>query len=513
MIVLKILLWTVVALVAAILVARLIFRLPSIAGRPFEAAIPADETTRLGREMFAGMRTHPGLSGFIPLMSGHDALGSRLELAHRAERSIDVQYYIWHDDTSGRLLLKALHDAALRGVRVRLLLDDNGIPGLDDTLYALNALEHFEVRLFNPSTIRRPKYAGYAFDLLRMNRRMHNKSYLVDGALAIIGGRNIGDEYFQVGDADFYLDLDVIAIGPIVAETAEAFDAYWNCSSVFALEQIVRKVKDPDALRETLTTSASTPEAQKVVGELTTSAERLNRHSITPDWTEIRLVVDDPIKGTGGAKRKHLMVTHLDQILGGVESELNLVSAYFVPGTGGLRLFSSLARTRRVRILTNALDTTDVLMVHAGYTKYRRRLLKAGVELFELKLRAGKVRGDEEIKRFGLSGASLHAKTFAIDQKRVFIGSFNFDPRSALLNCEMGFMIESPVLAKMTTAAFDGALEVMCYKPQLSVEERLVWTEKKHDGKVAIYQQEPGSTLYDQAAIVVIGVLPIEWLL
>lgn len=498
----------------AILLGRLCFPLPSIKGRPVSRSIPADETTPLGRSMIDGMAAHPGKSGFIPLLSGQDALGSRLDLARKAEQSIDAQYYIWHDDTSGRLLLKELYEAATRGVRVRLLLDDNGIDAMDDILWALNLHKNFEVRLFNPSTVRRPKYAGYAFDLMRMNRRMHNKAFLVDGAYAIIGGRNIGDEYFQVGDADFYLDLDVVATGPIVAETAAAFDLYWNADSVFAVEQIMRRVHDLNALEETLRTRDTSPEALKLVGDVTTSVGRMDHHAITLDWTEIHLVVDDPVKGKGRARRNQLMITRLDEILGGVEHELDLVSAYFVPGKHGLDVFRDLTTSgRRVRILTNALNTTDVLMVHAGYTKYRRRLLKAGVELFELKLRAGKTSGEEEIPRFGLSGASLHAKTFAVDKKRVFIGSFNFDPRSALLNCEMGFLIDSPVLAKMTSAAFDGPVEVMSYRPQLSADKRLVWTEKLPDGRQVIYQQEPGATLFDQGAIVVIGLLPIEWLL
>ncbi len=194
-----------------------------------------------GRNGYGGERYPPRKIGVFPLRGGHDALASRLALIAAAEASIDAQYYIWHDDTSGILLLDALYQAARRGVRVRLLLDDNGVPGLDGFMATLNTQENFEIRLFNPSTIRNPKSLGYTFDFFRMNRRMHNKSLIADGAVAILGGRNIGDEYFEVGDDNFYVDMDVLAAGAIVPETAAIFDAYWNSPSVFEAEKIIRE--------------------------------------------------------------------------------------------------------------------------------------------------------------------------------------------------------------------------------------------------------------------------------
>ena len=221
-----------VAFAVFVVVARLLFPLPDISVRESSAALPASPETQLGATFIADTALHPGLSGVIPLQGGHDALASRIELAAVAEQSLNVQYYIWQDDTSGIILLDALHEAARRGVRVRLLLDDNGVSGLDSVIAALNAQPNFDVRLFNPSTVRSPKLLGYAFDFFRMNRRMHNKSFIVDGAIAIVGGRNIGDEYFQVGDDDFYLDMDVLTTGAVVPETADMFDAYWNLSLI-----------------------------------------------------------------------------------------------------------------------------------------------------------------------------------------------------------------------------------------------------------------------------------------
>lgn len=498
----------------AILIGRLIFPLPPLENRTPSFALPASTETSLGQRTLEASEIHPGLSGFIPLLSGYDALGSRLKLIEHASASIDIQYYIWKDDISGLLMAKALLDAARRGVRVRLLLDDNGIPGLDGKLAALNSAENLDVRLFNPSTIRRPKYLGYALDFPRMNRRMHNKSLIVDGAAAIIGGRNIGDEYFQVGDVDFYIDLDVLAVGPIVRDTAEMFDRYWNSDSVHPFENIVKVKGDLAALRANVDQAAASTEGQTVISDIVTSVEHFERRQISPEWTEITLYADDPKKGLAKATKDGLMITRLTEIIGGVQRRLDLVSAYFVPGKTGMKIFSNLAKNgREVHILTNALNTTDVLVVHAGYTKYRRKLLKAGVNLFELKLRAGKSPGEEELPRFGLSGASLHAKTFAIDEERVFIGSFNFDPRSSLLNCEMGFLIDSKSLAHMTSAVFNGPVEMMSYRPVLTVEESMVWTEKRTEGRDRIYQQEPGATWFQQISIVIIGRLPVEWML
>lgn len=496
-----------------IMVLRLIFPLPDIAGRPSSTGLPADPSTRLGAAFDAEIRARPGKTGIAPLSDGNDALGSRLALAALAEHSIDAQYYIWHDDISGNLMLRALYDAAKRGVRVRLLLDDNGIPGLDSTVAALNALDNFEIRLFNPSTVRNPKFLGYALDFFRMNRRMHNKSFIVDGAVAIIGGRNIGDEYFKVGDEQFFLDLDVVSLGAVVPETAAAFDLYWNSASVFGAETIISGNGDLDAFLRRTEQAATGPSAAALKASLTSSAQRVAEDGAVMEWADVRLVVDDPSKGLGKARRDQLMITRLGGILGEVKSRLELVSAYFIPGRQGTEFFAGLARSGvQIRVLTNAINTTDVLMVHAGYTKYRRELLEAGVELFELKLRDGQP-GSEELNPVGFSGASLHAKTFAVDQSRVFVGSFNFDPRSATLNCEMGFLIDSPTLAQRATEAFDQSIPLAAYRPALTPENKMIWRETKPDGEVDIYQQEPGASWIQQVAIVVIGLLPVEWML
>lgn len=499
-------------LALAIVTARLIFALPDISNRAESQAIPASPETELGRFVARAAVERPDLSGVIPLQDGKDALASRLKLADMAEATIDLQYYIWHDDTSGILLLEALQRAAQRGVRVRLLLDDNGVPELDPFMAALNAEPGFEIRLFNPSTIRSPKLAGYTFDFFRMNRRMHNKSMLVDGAAAIIGGRNIGDEYFQVGEDVFYADMDVLAAAAIVPETAAVFDAYWNSASVFEVERVIDGAGDMPGFAARVAEIRAGEAAVDFLDGMDSSAARYAASAAAMEWTDVKLVADDPVKGLGVATRDQLMITRLGEILGGIERKLDLVSAYFVPGRAGTDFFVDLAQSgNEVRILTNALNTTDVLLVHAGYTKYRRALMEAGAQLYELKLRGGPAAANA--LPLGLSGASLHAKTLAVDDNRIFIGSFNFDPRSAMLNCEMGFLIDSPALAQGLHDMFDERLDYVSYRPALTPEQKMIWRESLRDAEARVYQEEPGATWFQQVAMVVIGLMPVEWML
>ncbi len=496
---------------------RLAFPLPDISQRAPDVAIPADPARGLGMRFAQAAARFPAKTGVLPLIDGREALGSRLFLASRAEVSIDAQYYIWHDDVSGRLLLKALHDAALRGVRVRLLLDDNGIDGMDPYLAGLNALPNFEVRLFNPSTIRTPKTLGYTFSFARMNRRMHNKAFIVDGAAAIVGGRNIGDVYFQIGAGSSYVDADVLGIGAVVPETQAAFDAYWNSASAYELERLVAGPGDRPGLLAAAAEAARTDAAAEFRAAMAVIGQRVADEGRSLEWTDVAILVDDPAKGLGQADPDQLLIARLKEKLGAVEQRLDLVSAYFVPGRNGTAFLADLATAgHRVRIETNALETTDVLVVHAGYSKHRRELLEAGVRLWELKPRADAPAEEAGVGLFGslgVSGTSLHAKTFAIDGAQVFIGSFNFDPRSARLNCEMGFLIDSPAMAAALHRHFDAELPAISYRPELTADGRMVWQENLPDGTVVTHEREPGVSWLKRLAIVAIAVLPLEWML
>ena len=488
---------------------------PDVSGRDAVHAIPADEQTRLGRLMMSGLREHPGKSGVLALRDARDALASRLALVRAAERSIDVQYYIWHADSSGTLLLGELLDAARRGVRVRLLLDDIGVSGVDDALAALDGQPNVEVRLFNPSMIRHPKLVSYLFDFRRMNRRMHNKALIVDGAAAIVGGRNIGDEYFDVGYDALFIDLDVLATGTVVPETALAFDAYWNSPSAIDVDQVIDSNATLASLQGRVSRIRERPGSDQLRDDPRISSERFLRGGLALEWTAVQLVVDDPAKARGEADPDDLLIHQLGRLLDGVDEGVDLVSAYFVPANVGTEYLSRLMREgRQVRVMTNAMATTDVVIVHAGYAKYRRALLQAGVQLFELKPAPGQTVGNEvQVQPFGLSGASLHTKALAIDGEQIFVGSFNFDPRSALFNCEMGFLIDSAVMAERMSEAFRTRMATATMQPRLRDDGSMIWHEPLADGTVRIHETEPGTKAWQRVLIHVLGWLPIQWLL
>lgn len=505
----------VVAVAAMILVARVVFALPDREEAAASVALPPAETGRMADALRAAPESDADRTGVVALPDGPGAFASRVLLADAAVQSIDAQYYIWHGDLTGVLLLDALKRAADRGVRVRLLLDDNGTSGLDRELAALNAHPSAEVRLWNPFNLRRMKVLSYAFDFFRLNRRMHNKSFTVDGLATIVGGRNVGDEYFGTGQSALYIDLDVIAVGAAVEEVGADFDRYWASPSVYPVGQVIPHL-DPGAtpVEDALMRASADPQFEEYREVLANSqtVRRLLEGELAFEWTDVTLVSDDPRKGQGRASRDDLLAERLATSVGRIEHRLDGVSPYFVPGAQGVRAFVDLAsRGVEVRLLTNSQAATDVMPVHAGYAKRREALLAGGVSLFELKSRVapGAARGDAG--PFGSSGASLHAKTFAVDGNRIYVGSFNFDPRSTLLNTEMGFLIESERLAGRLHEMFDNGLPAMAYEVILQ-DGDLAWREAA-DGTSLLHEKEPETSAIERAAVTVIGWLPVEWLL
>lgn len=472
--------------------------------------------TKLGRASASRVAAHPGMSGILALADGRDAFAARALLAGAAERTLDVQYYIWHDDLSGMLLFQALHRAAERGVRVRLLLDDNGTFGIDALLLALHRHPNIEVRLFNPFRQRSWRWLGYLTDFSRMNRRMHNKSFTADNQVTIIGGRNVGDEYFGAGQEFLFVDLDVMAIGPVVDDVSTDFDRYWSSQSAWPVDQVVRDGTTPDA--EAFTAQAARMERDPAAAGYvravasTPFVHELLSGTLPLEWAPTRMVSDDPAKGLGLARDSAMLPSQLAELLGQPRSELELVSAYFVPAKKGTHAFVRMAGEGvRVRILTNSLEATDVVAVHAGYVKRRRTLLEAGVELYETSGRsAPPPTRDHGIA--GSSSASLHAKTFSVDRKRIFVGSFNFDPRSAWLNTEMGFVIESPELAGRIADTFDERVLAHAYVVQLGETGDLQWIEHGN-GERIVHDEEPRASLGRRFAVWLLSLLPIEWLL
>lgn len=476
----------------------------------------AKDETRLARSVRPLHQMHIAESGFVTLSDGHAAFAARVALADAAEYSLDIQYYIWHGDLTGLLLFDALLRAAERGVRVRLLLDDNNTVGLDAIIARLNVHPNIEVRLFNAFAIRRWRALCYLTDFSRLNRRMHNKSFTADRQVAIVGGRNIGDEYFGAGNNALFIDLDILAIGQVVKNVTDDFERYWTSEASSPAEQVVRKPHNA-TVADLLCASEQAvcrPQArvyyeaiykQSFVRDLLAGRLRF-------EWAAISLVSDNPDKALGKAPRHTLIWPRLKAILGTPTTELELVSPYLVPARAGVEAFASFVQKGvRVTLLTNSLEATDVIAVHAGYAKRRKPLLAAGAALFELKRMASipKVR-DRGLT--GGSGSSLHAKVFSIDRQRVFIGSFNFDPRSEKLNTEMGFVIESPDLAGKIADNLGRLLASHAYEVRIGEEGKLEWVEQV-DSATDVHYCEPGASFWRRAGVAVAALLPIDWLL
>ncbi|TDT77966.1 putative cardiolipin synthase [Litoreibacter halocynthiae] len=509
---LRYLVYTVVFLASAILVARLIFPAPSNTDRNETSALGPAESGPLTEALTQSSARHKGLTGIAPLQNGLDAFAARILLANAAVSSIDVQYYIWRGDMTGHLLLKALYRAAERGVRVRLLLDDNGIEGLDDILVALDAHPNIEFRLYNPFTLRRFKRLSYAFDFFRLNHRMHNKAFTVDGRASILGGRNVGDEYFGTGTTPLQVDLDVLAVGDIVPQISADYDRYWNSKPVHPATQILGEPSAGVSIAAALAAFDNEPEYEKYRALLETSdiVGSLARGELALEWTNAVLVSDDPVLGFGDVPHSDLFVTRLLEAVGPIKSRFDGVTPYFVPGAQGVRAFIALEDNGiSVRMLTNSLEATDALPVHAGYAKRREDLLSGGIDLFELRARAASSSSNDILGPLGSSGSNLHAKTFAVDGTRIFVGSFNFDPRSATLNTEMGLLIESTTMAEALHDAFDEGLSGLAWRVELR-DRRLIWASSSDGTETS---REPGSTLIKRLALTVIGWLPVEWLL
>jgi putative cardiolipin synthase len=497
--------------------------LPSLAGRTQTAALTDTADSRLGRVVQAAVASSPGTSGIHPLQNPMDAFAARVLLARAADRSLDVQYYIWHADITGYLLFEELWKAAGRGVRIRLLLDDNGIHGLDETIATLDAHPSIEVRLFNPFVNRSVRALSYVTDFDRLNRRMHNKSFTADNQATIMGGRNVGDEYFAAGRAVVFTDLDVLAFGPAASEVSSAFDLYWNSDSAYPADRILAKAK-PDgaaALQAKFTQVRQTPEADEYRKAVAGSqlVENLLARRLEVDWAPTHLVFDEPNKGLGKAEASALLLTRLREILGSPQRELDLISPYFVPGKAGTEAFARYAQDGvRVRVITNSLSATDVSAVHAGYARRREPLVRSGVKLYEFKANANAAAADDASARRsgateGSSGVSLHAKTFSVDRSRVFVGSFNFDPRSLALNTEMGLVIDSSKLAGALSDSVDREVARTCYEVRLAANGRdLEWVEQTPQGERR-FDTDPETGFFRRLGVGLMSILPIEWLL
>lgn len=422
-------------------------------------------------------------------------------------------------------MLDEIEAAADRGVRVRLFLDDNGIPRLDRRLASMNLHASVEIRLYNPFAVRWPKSINWLFDFRRLNHRMHAKSFTVDNQVTILGGRNIGDKYFAAREDGLFADLDALAIGPVVAEVSDAFDRCWNGPLAYPLEDVVSP-PSRRARKRLAHNAASQAGSEKAQGYLETIRARplftqMANGEVELTWAKVSLIETEAEPPPTTVKQSIGLSRLLPAGLQRATSELNLVSGYFIPTDEGTADLQALAESGvTVRVFTNCYAATDVGFVHAGYVAHRNALLASGVQLFEMPAPDDKpktarkfMRPSSRLARTARApGDTLHAKAFAVDRRQLYVGSANFDPRSARLNTELGLLIESEELATAMSDLFENDIACNSYRLGLSDDGRIQWTDERDDLPEPEFT-EPGTSLFSRALVRLLSSLDIEWLL
>jgi len=530
--------------------------------RPVSSALYRPEGTSLGKQFQAQAINHPGTSGFSLLPTGIDAFTARALLIDRAEKTLDLQYYIFHDDLMGKFVYDRLLAAADRGVRVRLLLDDwHQTPETDWLLATLANHPNIEVRLFNPFGTHRRTFLSrilrMAFGPHRLRGRMHNKAFIADNSVAIVGGRNIGGEYFGAGEEFNFYDLDIMAVGPIARGVSAMFDNHWNCVLALPISALVSRRpaaddltslrRDLETQRECLKKSTYWLKVQKSEVQ-----KRISAGQVPLVWGQAHVLSDHPLKCIGGedSRQAAIMTQKLKEILAAARTELLMVTPYFVPGRAGMRLLRQMrGRNLTIKIITNSFLSSDAPLAQIGYMRYRKDLLRAGVELYEIKpslvqlqheqdrrqfggdfrrlcsavirsggalIREGTSRiqiGGSSLQSGGSSRGALHAKTFILDRQTVFVGSFNFDPRSIKLDTQNGVVIHSPELADQAACLFaKGISPARTYRVTLLGDDDLVWITEDN-GREVRYYREPLSRLLPRLTLHSISWLTPELLL
>jgi len=496
-------------------------------------ALTRPEQTRMGQQLAAAKAEHPGNSGFKLLPVGIDSFLLRMEMAQAAGRTLDVQYFVIQSDDTGQLLIEALLEAADRGVRVRVLLDDGGAFGRDAQIRVLAGYPNIELRLFNPysyrGTVEFLHAAEFLADGTRLNYRMHNKLIVVDNEIGIVGGRNIGDEYFQSGRDFEFGDYDIIAAGPIVNQISNSFDAFWNSPMAIPIEAFAGgkpSTKDLADYRGMLAahhaqmSAMEAPYLHALAAGAPLASMLRGKSSLV--WAKAEVIYDSPEKAKveDGEQGGRLLRRRLGEVANRVRSELLIVSPYVIPGPAAMQFFADLRERKvAVRILTNSLASTDMSVVHSGYQAYRVPLLAMGVDLYEVRPVPGQPEGREHQLKSPSSGKyALHAKAFVFDRERVFVGSMNLDQRSLHLNTEIGLIIESPELARQIALRFESIAQpansyVLALGEADGLGQRHVVWRTLEDGKPTEYDQEPAVTLWQRTKVDLLSLLPIDELL
>ena len=513
-----------VALLTASLLLGGCASLPRDVPRTPSAAVPASPDTALGRIAFAAAAgKDPALSGFRLISWSEQSFAARLALVARAQRTLDLQYYVFDDDGTGRTLARALRDAAARGVRVRLLLDDLYTGGHDPLFLGLAAHPNVEVRLFNPFMVRfesvGARVAASLFDFGRLNHRMHNKLFIADGAMAMAGGRNIGDEYFMAHQGANYIDLDVFAVGAVLPTLQRLFDLYWNSEHVYPLESIVAPSAPAEERRRHFEQATLGPGGPTLPGPGTKDqlgqlgiADQLGSGGLDLIWAPAQAFADSPDKVFGHSERilgkpvstdptvRQSLMTEL--LL--ARREVLISSPYLVPDRS---VMEDIATGRlwnlSISVITNSLASTDEPLVHAGYQRYRTEMLDLGVRLYEVA--PSRIQRSQKLGSFGRSIGRFHAKTAAIDGERMFIGSLNFDPRSEKHNTELGFLIHSPELTGQLLQLADLVINEASFRVRLGPDRKgLEWHIRTAEGE-QVFTEEPDTTWWQRTMLHLVG--------
>lgn len=475
-------------------------------------AAPPRDTTRLGETVARWKEIHPGDSGFYPLRGGMDALGARLHLIEQADQAIDAQYFLIKGDGAGRLFAGKLLRAADRGVQVRFLVDDIFTTGLDLEFSLLNAHPNVQIRLFNPLSRRGLRFFNFLIGFPRVNRRMHNKSFTVDNVVTIVGGRNIADEYFGMHSDVEFADFELLGFGPVAPMVSATFDLFWNSERAVPMEAFGRKVKaaELEALRRRLAKDVE----QARDGVYAKAVNRRFIDDIVQEKTEpfvspVAVVTDRPAKLENpiGNQYKDL-VSELLRVLEDAATEVIIVTPYFVPREQGVALLREIrARGVRVIVVTNSLASTNHVAVHSGYTPYRRELLEAGVELYEL--RATPIVAGRDVETDSSDRLALHAKAMIVDRKLLFVGSLNLDPRSIDINTEMGLFLEATEIATHFAERVEADLAAFTYRVVLDSSGRIEW---RYEGEREAHTEarEPQAGFWRRLAAGFFKWLPIE---
>jgi putative cardiolipin synthase len=486
---------------------------PSSLPKPVSIALNAPPLTGLSGELERAAAAHPGKSGFAVIPNNRAAFTDRVALADFAQKTLDVQYYIWSADTIGRILGDHVIQAAERGVRVRCLIDDANLKNPDSALAALAAHPNIEVRLFHPGWFRSQHMADLLLDFGRFNHRMHNKTMVMDNSCAIIGGRNIADEYFGLNDEFNLRDLDIVAAGPIVRKVSAVFDEFWNSDGAVPIEHLAKDRQTIADFRRQAAYLREHTQAERYPFPLALDLREIGNH-----LTEIKQgfiwargeVFHNSYDSLGHPGQGETVLQKLHRELSAAQREVHFEAAYYVMRRRGIEFGRRMVdRGVKIRVLTNSLATNDVGAAQAGYAKTRDTLLRGGVELYELRPDAAAL-VSQVAPHARQARTGVHTKALVIDGKKTFVGSYNLDPRSADINSEIGLLVDSEEFAKRVDAYLDqGTRPENSYRVTLDGRGGLQW-KTTVDGEQRVWHHDPETTAWQRLTNYLIGLLPIQ---